>query len=137
MTPESRRVPRWRKRALAIVAVPVAMLLCLGAVALTLDQLCYTGLTQRLPQYPGATVVVERHNGLRAFGSGETVMVLETKDPIETVRDWYGRNAGGAVRRMQQQGQSMLIALTSANYSLYPLEDEPGTQIVLNGVCGG
>jgi hypothetical protein len=30
-----------------------------------------------------------------------------------------------------------LISLTSAQYSLVALEDNSGTQIALNGVCGG
>ena len=128
---------RWRNRILAIVAVPVAMLLCLGVFSLTLDQLCYSGLTQRLPIYPGATVVFEEHNGLRAFGSGETLMLIETTDPVETVQEWYGRNAGGAVRRMRQQGQQVLISLTTVNYSVIALEDDSGAQVTLSGICGG
>jgi hypothetical protein len=128
---------RWRTRILAVIAVPLVMLLCVGGVGLVLDGLCYAGLTQRLPIYPGATVVFEEHSGLRAFGSGETLMIIETSDPIDVVRDWYGRNAGGAVRRMKQNGQEVLISLTSAQYSLVALEDNSGTQIALNGVCGG
>ena len=137
MTPASRRPSRWRKRILAIIAIPAMVFLCIGGVALTLDHLCYTGLTQRLPIYPGAEVVFEEHNGLRAFGSGETLMIIETEDPIETVREWYGRNAGGVTRRMRQQGQQMLISLTNASYSMVTAADGNGTQITLSGVCGG
>lgn len=137
MTSTPRRTTGCRRRILAIAVVPLAVMLCIVIFMLTLDHLCYTGLSQRLPIYPGAEVVFEEHSGFRAFGSGETLMIIETADPIETVRDWYGRNAGGAVRRMVQQGQQVLVSMTTVNTSLIELEDEPGTQITLSGICGG
>ena len=133
----SARLGRRRKRIITLIAIPLVMLACVSVTLLTLDNLCYTGLSQRLPVYPGATVTVERHNGLRAFGMGETIMVIETDDPLETVRDWYGVNAGGAVRRMQQQGQMILVNITETSYSATTAEDGTGTQVLLSGVCGG
>lgn len=128
---------RWRKRLLALLVVPLVVLLCVLVTFVGVDSLCYSGLTQRLPIYPGATVTLERHSGLRAFGMGETILILETDDTLETVRDWYGRNAGGVVRRMQQQGQMILINITEVNYSAVTAEDGTGTQVLLSGVCGG
>jgi hypothetical protein len=128
---------RWRRRLIVLIAIPLVMLACVGITTFALDNLCYTALTQRLPIYPGATVTVERHNGLRAFGMGETIMVIETDDPLDTVRDWYGVNAGGAVRRMQQQGQMVLVNITETSYSATTAEDGTGTQVLLSGVCGG
>jgi hypothetical protein len=128
---------RWRKRIIALIVIPLVMLACVGITVFTLDNLCYTGLSQRLPVYPGATVTFEKHSGPRAFGMGETVMIIETDDPLETVRDWYGVNAGGAVRRMQQQGQLVLVNMTEASYSATTAEDGTGTQVLLSGVCGG
>lgn len=133
----TRRRGRWSKGLIALIAIPLVMLACVTITLLTLDNLCYTGLTQRLPIYPGATVVVERYNGFRAFGMGETIILIETEDPLETVRDWYGRNAGGAVRRMQQQGQMVLVNMTETSYSATTAEDGTGTQVLLSGVCGG
>ncbi|MBZ0304178.1 MAG: hypothetical protein K8J31_30865 [Anaerolineae bacterium] len=128
---------RWRTRILAVVVIPLILVLCVGGATVALDSLCYSGLTQRLPLYPGAVVTFEKHNGLRRFGMGETLMILESADPIETVRDWYGRNAGAAVRRMQQDGQRLLISMSQAEYSVVTAEDGQGTQITLSGVCGG
>jgi hypothetical protein len=128
---------RWRGWILAVVAIPLVMLLCVGSTALVLDNLCYTALTLRLPIYPDAAVILEKHSGMRAFGMGETLMIIETDDPVETVRDWYGRTAGSAIRRMQQSGQQMLITLSDASYSVIEAEDGQGTQITLSGVCGG
>lgn len=128
---------RWRRRIIAIVVIPLVLLVCVGGVTLALDNLCYSGLTQRMPLYPNAEMVFEEHSGMRAFGMGETLIILETDDPIEIVRDWYGRNAGGAVRRMQQQGQRLLASMSQAEYSLITAADGTGTQITLSGVCGG
>lgn len=120
-----------------MVAMPLFIVLCLLITVLTLDHLCYTGLSQRLPLYPGASVVFESHNGPRIFGMGQTLMILETDDPVETVREWYGINAGGATRRMQQSGQRLLIGIADASYSVITAEDGTGTQITLSGACGG
>jgi hypothetical protein len=128
--------PGCRRFVIGIVAVTVTMLLCIGGVTVALDSLCYQGLTQRLPIYPGSNIVFEQHSGLRAFGNGETLMIIEAPDPYDTVSEWYSRNAGGVVRRMQQNGQQMLISLTSAQWSLSSLGDGKGTQVTLNGVCG-
>lgn len=128
---------RWRTRILAIVVIPLLLLVCIGGVTLALDHLCYSGLTQRLPLYPDAEITFERHSGMRAFGMGETLLILESADPIETVREWYGRAGGAAVRRMQQSGQRLLISMSQAEYSLITAEDGQGTQITLSGICGG
>ncbi len=134
---EQRQGRGCRRLIIGIVAVTGAMLLCISGVTVVLDNLCYQGLTQRLPIYPGSEIVFEEHSGLRPFGNGETLMIIEAPDDYVTVADWYSRNAAGAVRRMQQSGQQMLISLTSAQFSLIALEDKPGTQVTLNGVCAG
>ena len=133
---ETRRGFGCRRILIAVIALTVAMLLCIGVTTVALDSVCYQGLTQRLPIYPGSEIVFEEHSGLRPFGNGETLMIIEAPDDYETVNAWYTRNAGGATRRMQQNGQQMLITLTSSAYSLIALEDKPGTQVTLNGVCG-
>lgn len=113
--------------------VMAAILLCMGAVTLAIDGACYSSLTQRLPIYPSATVVSERHNFIRAFGMGETVMVLYTSDPPDEVTSWYARTIGQVIRESLQRGGPLRFGAT--DWSVGRAEDGVGSQIILFGTC--
>ncbi|GIL12642.1 MAG: hypothetical protein BroJett038_13620 [Chloroflexota bacterium] len=109
---------------------------CIIVMFLGLDAACYSAMTRKIPIYPEARVTMERHNFLRAFGMGETVMVLDTDDPSSEVRDWYGRTVA-ANYRSAQTNRDPFWFMASAQWSVTTAEDGSGAQIVLSGVCGG
>ncbi len=116
------------------LAITAAMLLCVGGTVVALDSMCYSVLTRRLPVYPDADVTLLRYNFARAFGMGETVLVLETADPPDVVRQWYGQ-AFGAAARAAQDNHDPLFNLATSAFSITAAESG-GSQIVLSGVCG-
>ncbi len=125
----------WRKALLSIFTVPLVMLLCISITVVGLDSLCYSVNSGLLPQYPEATIVFEQHSFLRAFGMGETVMVLETADDVETVREWQARKFASISRAAVQGTGRVAFNMTDANYAVIALEDRPGSQITLTAAC--
>lgn len=114
--------------------IVLAVLLCSGGTVLTLDQLCYITLSNRLPIYPGAEIRVERHNFFRPFGMGETYVELHTPDDGDTVGRWYGETAGRYSREAVRTN-NFTYRLASAERSFRRAEDEVGTFIQLYGAC--
>lgn len=125
----------WRKALLSLAVIPLVMLLCISGTVLGLDSLCYSTTSRLLPAYPGAEVVLERYNFLRAFGIGETIMVLETGDDLEIVREWQARQYASVARAAAQGTGRIAFNMTDANYEVTALEDRPGSQITLSSVC--
>lgn len=124
-----------RRALLYTLAITAAMFLCIGGTTAAIDAVCYSTLTRRLPVYPDAEVTLLRYNFVRAFGMGQTVMVLETADPPDAVREWYGRSFGAAARAAQDNRDPFFNMATSA-HSITAAESGSGSQIVLSGVCG-
>jgi hypothetical protein len=124
-----------RRALLYTLVITVAMFLCIGGTAAAIDVMCYNTLTQRLPVYPDAEVTLLRYNFVRAFGMGDTAMVLETTDPPEVVREWYGRTFGAAAQAARDNHDPFFNLATSA-YSITAADSGSGSQIVLSGVCG-
>ena len=122
------------KALLATLGIFVAMLACGGISIAAMDAVCWGGLSQKLPIYPGATVTFQRHNFLRPFGMGTTVMILDSDDPVENVRDWYGRAAGAASKAAEERGDPFYY-IPIGRASVTRAEDGTGTQIVLSGDC--
>ena len=115
------------KALLATLGIIVAMLLCGGVTLLAMDSVCWNGLSQKLPIYPASTVTFERHNFLRPFGMGTTVMILESDDPVETVRDWYGR-AIGASSKAAKERNDRFYYIPIGRTSVTRAEDGSGAQ---------
>jgi hypothetical protein len=124
-----------QRRAILLTLGIILVVFACGTISLLgVDTICWNGLTQKLPIYPNATVTLQRHNFLRPFGMGETVMVLESDDPVETVREWYGRTVAEAARGSDNE-YNPFYYIPSGRYSVTRAEDGSGTQIILNGVC--
>lgn len=117
----------------------VVMSACIGTIFLGADSFCYAALTTKAPMYPGARATFEQHNMFRAFGMGTTLMILDSDDEPTVVRNWYGKTVGGALRQAQQQGGTgnPMFYIANGRYNIAHAEDGSGTQIILNGVCGG
>lgn len=120
----------------AFLLIVVLMAGCSAVTTLALDALCYNVLSQRLPIYPGAEITLERYSFLRRFGMGETIMILESADEYETVRNWYSRASASLSMRVRQDNTlTLFYSFTRAAASVTRAEDGTGSQIVLSGAC--
>ena len=131
---DERQPPGCRRILLGTLAVTIAMVLCISVVAIGIDRTCVADLTPRLPIYPNTTVKSEQHNFLTPFGMGESIMILQSNDPAEVVRDWYSRTVGAINYKDVQNGTPKHLGRTSWTVSEAP--DGKGSQIVLYGYCG-
>lgn len=123
-----------RRSCLGCLVVLVLVFACAGLTSLVLDVVCHQALTQRLPFYPGAEIVTERHNLFRRFGMGETFIELYAPDPSSEVREWYARTTAPRERELRRSG-STGYRLTNASWVVYRAEDGTGSQIFLLGTC--
>ena len=121
---------------MSILVVMAVLFICIGVSFVGVDAMCYSSLSQKLPLYPGATVTLERHNFLRAFGMGETVMVLDSDDPVETVQAWYGQMTYEGQQRARETHDPFYFMATG-RYSVTTAEDGTGSQIILTAGCVG
>lgn len=127
-----------RRSCLGCVGILVAMLICGGLTFAVVDGLCYAGLSQRMPIYPGATVTRQTHNLVRAYGMGNTVLVLYSPDDPDTVRAWYARETGTLLRNLLQSGNprdGVIRTLTQSQFDITRDESGAGSQILLFGTC--
>lgn len=122
--------------ALGVLGLMVMIFGCIGVTTLSIDAACYNSMTPKIPVYPNGRITLEQHNFLRAFGMGETVMIIDTDDEPNVVREWYGKTVGAAYKAAQDNFVPFFF-LANARYSVGRAEDGTGTQIILNGVCGG
>ena len=119
---------------LGCLLVVVLVLLCGGVTTFTLNQLCLSTMTQRLPIYPGARTIVERHNSFSAFGMGETYVELYSPDAPDVVNKWYG-NTAGTYQINAVRNDDPIYNLARSNWTVNAAEDGKGSQIQLYGTC--
>lgn len=123
---------------LGCVGVLIIMLTCGTITTLTLDRVCYSGLSQRLPIYPDAEVEMRSHNLFTEFGMGNTVIVMHSNDEPNVVRSWYGQQTGGYLRQTMESGgfvDRIAQRLARGDWDVTREEDGDGTQIILFGTC--
>lgn len=121
------------RRALAsTLLVLVLMLACLGGLGFTVDRICAANLALRLPVYPGAEVVRDRHNFITTFGMGETILQLHSEDDPAAVREWYARNTGEVLR---ENVNNAFFQWTRGEWVVDPAQEGEGSQIILHGTC--
>jgi hypothetical protein len=120
------------KRSPLVGCLVVAVVVVLFVVALVFgsDQYCRYEINQRLPIYPGATLVSQEFNGLRVRATGASQMVVSTLDSPETVNEWYRQLNLERVRREGPQG------LASINYVVEANAEGEGSTIYYSTECG-
>jgi hypothetical protein len=121
-----------RRAVMGTLAIIIAMLACLGGTMLAADRICAANLKLRLPVYPGAETVWERHNFLSRFGMGETVITLHSDEAPDTVREWYARHTGEVLRA---KVNDRLFQLARGEWVVDPAQEGSGSQIILHGTC--
>jgi hypothetical protein len=119
---------------LGCLLIIVLVALCGGVTTFTLDRLCLSTMTQRLPIYPGAQTVVERHNSFTEFGMGETYVELYSPDAADVVSKWYG-NTAGTYQINAVRNDDPIYNLARSNWTVNKAEDGKGSQIQLYGTC--
>lgn len=123
---------------LGCLGIMLGMLVCGGVVYLSVDRVCYAGITRRVPIYPQATQVWLSHNMLFPWGMGTTVGTFESPDDAETVRRWYGEHMREYMRSDAVSSSpltSAQVRLSQARWDVTEAEDGTGSQIILYGVC--
>lgn len=126
-----------RRAGLGCLAIFGALFACIASFLLVADFGCYNTMTAKLPVYPNARVVTSKYNMFRAFGIGETLVLLNTDDTPTVVRDWYGRTVGALYQAAQQGKRSdLFFFLANARYTVTGAPNGgTGSQILLSGVC--
>jgi hypothetical protein len=71
------------------ITIPVIVVVFIAALVFGSDQYCRYEINQRLPVYPGATLMSQEFNGLRVRATGSSQMVYSTPDSVETVKEFY------------------------------------------------
>ena len=123
---------------LGCLMIIAAMLVCGSGIYFAIDRVCYAGLTQRVPVYPGATAISMQHNMLFEWGMGTTVGIYESDDDQETVRRWYANNLRSFTQNVATNPSPMVqaqVRLTQARFDVTEAEDSTGSQIILFGQC--
>lgn len=118
--------------------VIILIVICTGTITLALDNICYAGLTQRIPIYPGAEIVNEEHNMFRQFGMGNTTITLITPDDPDTVRSWYASRNGTWLRQNLQSsdpGARLLRTFSQYQFDVTEAPNGEGSQVILFGTC--
>jgi hypothetical protein len=100
-----------------------------------LDQACISTLSQRLPLYPGAEIVTERHNFFTRFGVGETYMVLTSPENPTTVQSWYGGIVGPYMRQAAISNDPIFRLASSQWRVRRDPARNGGSEITLYGAC--
>ena len=123
---------------LGCLVILMGMVVCGGILYLTVDRVCYAGITRRVPLYPDVTTISTTHNMLFEYGMGTTVGVYESDDDPETVRRWYAEHMREYARTDAVSSSpltSAQVRLSQARWDVTEAEDGTGSQIILFGVC--
>ena len=119
-----------RSSLLGCVTVPVVVVLFVLALVFGSDQYCRYEINQRLPIYPGATLVSQEFNGLRARATGASQMVFATPDSADTVREFYRELNFKRVQEERPQG------ISTVNFQVEPDLQGDGSLISYMTECG-
>ncbi len=111
---------------------------CMLITVVSLDAVCYHGLSQRFTLYPEATMVYRQHNQMREWGLGNTVIEMYSPDEPTVVRAFYSRHEGAYLRASLESPFLIDQAsrrLANGDWSVVRAEDGVGSQILLFGTC--
>lgn len=126
--------PDIRRHSPRSVLTGVVMIL-IGVVVLSvltvtfIDNQCYNDSTTWLPVYPDATVQSLEFDYFRAWGIGQTVMVLVSPDDRITVNTWYANQMEEIGKQYTGRG------LADTDYQIRRNPDGAGSSIILSSAC--
>jgi hypothetical protein len=112
------------------LVIAAIVVLFIAALVFGSDQYCRYEINQRLPIYPGSTVLSSNYNGLRGRATGSSQMVVSTPDSPETVREWYRQLN---LERVKKEGPR---GLASVSYLIEPNTEGEGSVIYYSTECG-
>ena len=127
-----------RRGCFGCLGILLGMIVCGSIVYISVDRVCYTGITRRVPVYPEATQVWLTHNMLFEWGMGTTVATYESDNDPETVRRFYANNLRAFTQNDASSRNPLVSAyvrLTQARFDVTEAQDGTGSQIILYGVC--
>jgi hypothetical protein len=119
-----------RSPLVGFILLPVVVVLFIAALVFGSDQYCRYEINQRLPIYPGATLVSQEFNGLRVRATGSSQMVYTTPDDAEKVREFY-RELN--LERVQREGPT---GIATVNFFVEPNSQAEGSVIAYATECG-
>lgn len=103
---------------------------CIGSVLVAGDQMCRASIDRWTPVYPGATVVSQDHDFIRARAMGTSITILRSQDDPETASQYYRDNT----LRLLDEGKSRGLAIS--DWTVEPNPDGDGSVIILYSECG-
>ena len=124
-----------RRGLLVTLGVILLVMTCSGVTVGALDILCHNIMTERLPLYAGAEITFENHSFIRSFGMGDTVIILESDEPSEVVREWYARTVAARKKDAREAGDMAFFSLSKTAVSVTSRADGTGSLIILSGSC--
>lgn len=111
---------------LSLFGILFGVFLCFGGTLVVIDNVCAQNAAEYLLYYPNAEVASEDYTFVRAWGMGETTVVLETDDSTIRVLDWYRDN------RPTIQPVNLLATM---DQTVRRDDATGGTRIVLTSEC--
>ena len=102
----------------------------IGAILLAADLRCRADIEAYAPLYPNAEAVEAIYDMFRPRALGRTTFVMESPDDIEMVKQFYRDNILAVLDAERTRG------LASTDWRVQPLEDGPGSRIILISACG-
>jgi hypothetical protein len=114
---------------LSVVLIMVGVVVLSVITVTFIDDRCYHDSTVWLPVYPNTTVQALDFDYFRAWGIGETIMILVSPDERITVNTWYAN-------RMEEIGKQYTSrGLADTDYQIRSNPDGAGTLITLSSAC--
>jgi hypothetical protein len=119
------------------LVVGIVVLACLGSAFFAFDRVCVAALDWRLPIYPGAHIVTQRHNFVTANGLGQTVTTLYAPANYLEVNRWYAVTISSRTKDYNKsEVYGAYYNLTrGTTWSVTVAEDGVGTQVFLFANC--
>ena len=118
----------------SILRVAAVLLLasftCIGSIILVADLQCSADIEGWAPLYPNAEAVKVNYDLFRPRALGQTTLVMESPDDVETVKQFYRDNILEVLDAERSRG------LAWADWRVQPLETGAGSRIILISACG-
>ena len=119
--------PLWR----TVLTMVLGAIILIVLFVLLIDQVCHSDITSRQMMYPGAEIVSETYDVLRARAMGMTTLVLQTDEDEETLKQWIRD------RNLELLRANRFRGLAALNWGVHPVrEGVPEGRLVYISSCG-